>query len=202
MPGGDGDRRLASALFRAGLIDEPTLRTALADCTAGALGEHLVAAGLVRAEDLRRVAAAALSGSASSFATLPTVTPAPVPPGPAPRAKSPLEALLAAAKPGAELPPGSKLGAYRLEKLIARGGMGAVFVASHEQLGRTVALKVLLAAEGATQDQVARFHAEAKAASRVAHPNVVPIYEVGEALGVHYLTMELVAGPSLKKVIR
>jgi len=115
-----------------------------------------------------------------------------------------VEALRGAlrAEPGTPLPAGARLGGYQLERVIARGGMGAVFIAEQTSIGRRVALKVLLAGEMASEDEVSRFHLEARAASKLSHPNVVPVYEVGVAEGLQYLTMELVEGGSLRDRVR
>ncbi|MGE0711215.1 MAG: protein kinase [Planctomycetota bacterium] len=120
--------------------------------------------------------------------------------GPDPERSGDWRRALSAA-PGTELDPTPWLGAFRLERLLGRGGMGAVFRAVQEPIGRRVALKVLLAGEGAAPDQVERFLREARAAGRLNHAHVVPIYEVGLAEGVHFIAMELVEGPSLAGLI-
>ncbi len=95
---------------------------------------------------------------------------------------------------------GTQLGPYVLVRELARGGMGAVFVARHQALGREVALKVLLMpAHRAKQQQVQRFSLEAQAAARLRHPHVVPIHDLGAAAGFHYLTLDLVDGESLQR---
>ena len=190
------DRRVASALFRARLIDEATLRALLSSCKPGTLAETLVESGRIEKEELDR----ALMRIGSSSGRWPTI-PQTVPEVTLSQAGSAI-VVLRTAKPGDELPPGTRLGGYVLKKLLARGGMGAVFTAEQGTIGRTVALKTLLAGERASEEQLARFLVEAKAAARVAHPNVVPIYDVGEAEGVRYLTMELVDGPSLGKILK
>ena len=102
---------------------------------------------------------------------------------------------LAAAPP--EDGSGRRIGSYVLVEEMARGGMGAVWRARHEGLGREVALKLILGDRLATTEQVLRFHTEARAAARLDHPNIVPIYEIGEDDGRHFYTMRLMEGGSL-----
>ena len=92
---------------------------------------------------------------------------------------------------------GRRIGSYLLIGELARGGMGAVWRARHEGLGREVALKLILGDRLATTEQVIRFHTEARAAARLDHPNIVPIYEIGEDDGRHFYTMHLVEEGSL-----
>ncbi len=93
---------------------------------------------------------------------------------------------------------------YRIEEVIGRGGMGAVYRATDERLGRPVALKVITAATGADAEARARVRArfkhEASAAARLPHhPNVVPVYDYGTdaELGLDYIVMELLRGEDL-----
>ena len=86
--------------------------------------------------------------------------------------------------------------------MIARGGMGAVYKARQIGLNRIVAVKMILAGELASAEEIARFQTEAKAAANLHHNNIVKIYGVGEHDGQHYFAMEYVDGKNLLQLLR
>ncbi|MFW5858418.1 MAG: protein kinase domain-containing protein [Planctomycetota bacterium] len=86
------------------------------------------------------------------------------------------------------------IGRYRILDVLGQGGMGRVYRAQDESLGRTVALKVLLPVPGAPADFAKRFLREARAAASINHPNVITCYDVGDADGTLYMALELVTG--------
>src|SRR5712672_2052270 len=93
--------------------------------------------------------------------------------------------------------PGDVFGDYELLEEIARGGMGIVYRAHQRRLDRLVALKLIDSRHESLPEFVARFETEARAAASLDHPNVVPIYEIGEHDGTHFFSMKLVEGQSL-----
>jgi serine/threonine protein kinase len=94
-----------------------------------------------------------------------------------------------------------QLGEYRLVREIGHGGMGVVYEAVQESLGRHVALKVLPLHGLLNQTQLERFKREAKAAARLHHTNIVPVFGVGQDHGIHYYAMQYIQGQSLDKVL-
>ena len=106
---------------------------------------------------------------------------------------------------GAEIPgleqPLEHLGDYRVLRVVGRGGMGVVYEAEQESLGRRVALKVLSASALVDAKQVRRFEREAKAAARLHHTNIVPVFGVGRQDGHHYFVMQFIAGLGLDAVL-
>ncbi|HEY0735354.1 MAG TPA: protein kinase [Herpetosiphonaceae bacterium] len=95
-----------------------------------------------------------------------------------------------------------QLGPYRIEALIGRGGMAAVYRAFDTRLQRYVALKMLYPQYLADTDIVERFRREAITAAQLDHPYIAPIYDVGEDDGLVYLAMKLLPGPSLADVLQ
>lgn len=95
-----------------------------------------------------------------------------------------------------------KFGRYQIVKRLGQGGMGAVYLANDTQLSRQVALKVPLFGKGDGPKILERFAREARAAATLNHPNLCPIYDVGEVNGTPYLTMAFVEGRPLSHFIR
>src|SRR5580658_5827357 len=95
----------------------------------------------------------------------------------------------------------SSIAHYRIASKIGAGGMGEVYRATDTKLGRDVALKVLPADMARDPDRLARFRREARAVATLNHPHIVTIFSVEEADGIHFLTMELVEGQSLDRLI-
>ena len=117
------------------------------------------------------------------------------------------------------LPDGTNVGPYRILSLLASGGMGDVYRARDERLGRSVALKVLPTGLTDDRERLERFAQEAKSASALNHPHIVTIYEIGQARPscivqpipgtdqrqrpeeIHYIAMELIEGETLREFI-
>jgi len=97
--------------------------------------------------------------------------------------------------------PFHRLGEYRIVREIGRGGMGVVYEAEQESLGRRVAIKVLPPGALADPRQVERFRREARAAARLHHTNLVPLFGVGEEGATHYYVMQYIEGCPLDDVL-
>ncbi len=102
----------------------------------------------------------------------------------------------------AKTPPGKVIsGRYEILELLGAGGMGAVFKAHDRALDETIAIKVLRTSGGVTRDMDRRFRAEIKLARKISHKNVCRIHEYGEDGELRYLSMALVQGVDLKRII-
>ncbi len=95
----------------------------------------------------------------------------------------------------------TRLGKYEIQGELGRGAMGIVYRAEDPRLGRPVALKTTNAEVAGNPNLLKRFYREAQAAAKLAHPNIVTIYEIDEANGVPFIAMEFLEGESLQKII-
>jgi serine/threonine protein kinase len=96
---------------------------------------------------------------------------------------------------------GTTLSHFTITAKLGKGGMGEVFQAQDTKLGRDVAIKVLPAEVADDPQRLERFEREAKAVAALNHPNIVTVYSVEEADGVHFMAMELVKGETLTRRI-
>ncbi|MEP6994388.1 MAG: protein kinase [Acidobacteriota bacterium] len=95
----------------------------------------------------------------------------------------------------------SRLGAFEILAPLGAGGMGEVYRARDPKLGREIAVKVLASPTASDLDRRQRFELEARAASALNHPNILTIYDIGEADGTIYIAMELVEGKTLRELV-
>ena len=99
------------------------------------------------------------------------------------------------------LPPDTLLAHYRILRRLGAGGMGEVYRARDTRLGRDVALKILPGAIGSDSERLARLDREARTLAALNHPNIVTIHSVEESDDTRFLTMEVVDGRPLDRVI-
>src|SRR5262250_2410030 len=90
---------------------------------------------------------------------------------------------------------------YKIVRRLGSGGMADVYLAEDQELGRQVAIKILNDRHAHDEQFVERFRREAKNAARLSHPNIVSIYDRGEAEGSYYIAMEYLDGRTLKELI-
>ena len=99
------------------------------------------------------------------------------------------------------LAPGTKLGPYELVSLIGAGGMGEVYRARDQRLGRDVAVKILPASFAADPDRLRRFEQEARAIAALNHPNILGVHDIGQYDGIRFMVCEVLEGESLHAVL-
>jgi tRNA A-37 threonylcarbamoyl transferase component Bud32 len=166
-------------------------------------------------DELGELSAAARSLGAGT--TVPSVDPAPhaasetAAPSPAP-ARSPTDSGLGnvtidqpTRERGRATAPPSRpidIAGYEIQGELGRGGMGVVYKARHVRLDRTVAIKLINRDRLLRDDAVLRFQREARTAARLAHPNIVSVYDASEVEGLHFLVMEYVEGVDLAHLVR
>src|ERR671938_1497027 len=92
-------------------------------------------------------------------------------------------------------------GRYRVMRRLGSGGMANVYLAEDQELGRRVAIKILNDRHAHDDQFVERFRREAKNAAGLSHPNVVSIYDRGNAEGTYYIAMEYLSGRTLKELL-
>jgi serine/threonine protein kinase len=97
---------------------------------------------------------------------------------------------------------GTKLGPYEIQSPVGAGGMGEVYRARDPRLGRDVAIKVLPVSFTLDTDRLTRFEQEARAVAALNHPNILAIYDVGEANGAPYVVSEMLEGETLRDRLR
>jgi len=163
------------------------------------LSELLRSRGLLADEALARCAAVQASSSPGRSLAEILIEAGHLEPGEAARLAEEARALDNALTP--EPPLGRRLDEFRLLREIGRGGMGIVYEAEQEPLGRLVALKLLPAGAAFDERLAIRFLRESRAAARLDHPGIVRVLTSGRAEGVLYFTMELVTGRSLAAIL-
>lgn len=157
------------------------------------LKDHPAVAGMIDCLEQLNVLAATLSGDTA---------PAGRAPGLAAAAQAPAEVGPDLDRLPETLELQGHFGNYELLGVLGRGGMGVVYKARQVDLDRTVALKMILANQFASPDQLQRFRVEARAAAGFSHPNVLQIHEAGCVNGQHYFAMQYVDGSSLGSLLQ
>jgi len=119
------------------------------------------------------------------------------------QATTPVSRISSSSGPHGRFEPGTRLGTrYRVVGLLGRGGMGEVYRADDLELGQSVALKFLPPALAGNAAELARFRGEVRVARQIAHPNICRVYDIGEADGHVFLSMEYIDGEDLASVLR
>ena len=139
------------------------------------------------------------AGSPSAKDAVPDTLLAPSAPAPSPESTASLVGTGQPREPAAA--PRASIPGYEILGELGRGGMGVVYKARHVGLNRVVALKMILSAEHAGKEAVARFKAEAEAVAQLRHPNIIQVYDIGEQDGRPFFSMEYVEGGSLQNRI-
>src|SRR6185369_10305740 len=103
---------------------------------------------------------------------------------------------------GADVLVGKLIGHYRIESLIGVGGMGQVYLARDERLGRKAALKLLPRSLTRDETPLSRFKNEARTASALNHPNILTVYEIGAEGDVQFIATEFIEGVTLRAALR
>ena len=93
------------------------------------------------------------------------------------------------------------LGRYKIERLLGRGGMGSVYLAHDSQLDRKVALKIPKFGANIDPKLVARFYREARSAATLSHPNLCPVFDIGEVKETYYIAMAYIQGRTLASYV-
>ncbi len=96
---------------------------------------------------------------------------------------------------------GASIGPYKIIECLGSGGMGEVYLAADERLGRRVALKILPSYFVSDSERLRRFQTEARAASALNHTNILTVYEVGESDGTHFIATEFIDGQTIRELI-
>src|SRR5262249_25944225 len=112
-----------------------------------------------------------------------------------------VQSFVALATAGEDVALPCTFGRYRLENLLGKGGMGAVYQAEDTQTRRTVALKIPFLTGAGAGNARARFLSEARSAALLSHPNICPVFDLGEIDGAPYLTMAYVHGKPLARLV-